>query len=960
MLANLFLMSSTLNFLYLHSMVNKYFILLLVVVPLLGHSQLTDTKQKAINNYIQLANHLTNELQSLGPSFVRYYQFLDEYKKGTRMPSSYVCKLSEEPYYYQEAIQSSSALGSSGSVLLSKIEVLRKDYQKIDATCKAIEIYFRLNDYQSDKFQKFEELVMEASNLVAQYNLHLQEVHIESERLFALLQPYQATQPYHKADKVMRTQLAFERELIDSWIFNSAEEIHTGWAFEKAQKHVLDDEKKIDLLLKTSAGLQYPASSMVSSFVESIQSLQQTKKSGVDGYTYESQQSDKHSNDLYLNLINYYNNAAVSFYNNYINMAWQNGYRGIYSLNYVQQFSVRKEAKTIKIDVTPFSDKPITEMKVTATAAPVPAAAFKCLSSYVDFINEGVRQLDNMMNSMRSVNGDASRGKAMLITEKRVLINYHYKNFELPITLFQQTVDQTKALPLGYQKSLTEQANVLYSILNEINQWNNVLLADAAAKQLAKDSLNHVYSVVNRYKTLVDTFDERKEKLYNDVRKIFESYKPLNPKSSWNVSGGGLRLLLDEDYKELVKAKKYLTGDSTAKKSDEPINKMVRDLITNEYQNLSGIQKLGRYNGNCPYSPYEDLPKYSKTFLEIIERESVNPSPYRHPYNEVVHVYNQSLVEQYNKFASLSNVPLLQAVKQLEIFEVMPPEKPKPKKVETVAIPTEPEIYIPEETQQEPVKVEKTEKEANSKRQKKKKEPVVKSDQPVVMTGRVIHDTVRITDVIRIETVRQDTVYVSKTDTVYVGMSGEMTMSMEGYATNNMVLLLDVSGSMNTPDKLPLLKKSVLLLLKMMREEDEVSIITYSGKAKIELPPTSFKQEAKITKVIERLKPEGSTDGNAGIKLAFEVADKNYIRGGNNRIILATDGEFSISKEMFDLVKRFSEEDIFVTVFNFGKTTLSAKNLKQLAALGKGNYEYITRENVDVKLITEAKAKKKK
>jgi secreted protein with Ig-like and vWFA domain len=183
---------------------------------------------------------------------------------------------------------------------------------------------------------------------------------------------------------------------------------------------------------------------------------------------------------------------------------------------------------------------------------------------------------------------------------------------------------------------------------------------------------------------------------------------------------------------------------------------------------------------------------------------------------------------------------------------------------------------------------------------------------------------------------------------------------MEGFATNNMVLLLDVSGSMNTADKLPLLKKSVLLLLKMMRPEDEVSIISFSGKAKVELPPISFKEEEKIKKIIERLKSEGKTDGNAGIELAYEVADKNYIRGGNNRIILATDGEFPVDEETFSLVKKFSGQDIFITVFNFGKTTLSAKNLKQLSTLGKGNYEYITRENVDTKLISEVKAKKKR
>ena len=87
---------------------------------------------------------------------------------------------------------------------------------------------------------------------------------------------------------------------------------------------------------------------------------------------------------------------------------------------------------------------------------------------------------------------------------------------------------------------------------------------------------------------------------------------------------------------------------------------------------------------------------------------------------------------------------------------------------------------------------------------------------------------------------------------------------MEGYATNNMILLLDVSGSMNTPEKLPLLKKSVMDLLSMMRQEDEVSIIAFSEKPKALLTATSFKEEDKIKKAINELKPSGKTDGNAG------------------------------------------------------------------------------------------------
>jgi Ca-activated chloride channel homolog len=182
---------------------------------------------------------------------------------------------------------------------------------------------------------------------------------------------------------------------------------------------------------------------------------------------------------------------------------------------------------------------------------------------------------------------------------------------------------------------------------------------------------------------------------------------------------------------------------------------------------------------------------------------------------------------------------------------------------------------------------------------------------------------------------------------------------MDGYASNNMVLLLDVSGSMNAPEKLPLLKQSVFNMLTMMRAEDELSMVAFSEKANIILKPVSFKNESTIRKAIEKLKSSGKTDANAGLKMAYKVADENYIRGGNNRIILATDGEFPISDETLALVAKWADQDIFLTIFYFGKSN-GSQLLRNLASSGKGNFEAISRENAEIKLIREAKGKRKK
>lgn len=182
--------------------------------------------------------------------------------------------------------------------------------------------------------------------------------------------------------------------------------------------------------------------------------------------------------------------------------------------------------------------------------------------------------------------------------------------------------------------------------------------------------------------------------------------------------------------------------------------------------------------------------------------------------------------------------------------------------------------------------------------------------------------------------------------------------NMDGYANNNLVLVIDVSGSMNTPDKLPLLKQSLLGLLPMMRPEDKVAIVAYSEKARVLLQPTSFKDEIKLTNAIARLTSSGKTNSYAGLKMAYKVADDNYLRAGNNRIILATDGEFPVDEEMKKFIADYAKQDISLTVFNFGARDKTRDNLEQLSILGGGNFADIKKESAEVDLIREVKAKK--
>ncbi len=185
-------------------------------------------------------------------------------------------------------------------------------------------------------------------------------------------------------------------------------------------------------------------------------------------------------------------------------------------------------------------------------------------------------------------------------------------------------------------------------------------------------------------------------------------------------------------------------------------------------------------------------------------------------------------------------------------------------------------------------------------------------------------------------------------------------VDMENYAPNHLLLLLDVSQSMNDDNKLPLLKRSIRHLIPIMRAEDSLSIVVFSKGSELVLPPTSLKNQHNIIKAISSLEPSGSTNFSKGLTLAYETAEKHFIENGNNRIIIATDGQFNLDKRNFRLVKKYEKVNIQLTIFKYGNENKKTdKRLYKLARKGSGNYEWIDEGNSDIMLLKEVQAKKK-
>ncbi|XRE44436.1 Putative von Willebrand factor, vWF type A domain protein [Tenacibaculum discolor] len=182
------------------------------------------------------------------------------------------------------------------------------------------------------------------------------------------------------------------------------------------------------------------------------------------------------------------------------------------------------------------------------------------------------------------------------------------------------------------------------------------------------------------------------------------------------------------------------------------------------------------------------------------------------------------------------------------------------------------------------------------------------------------------------------------TQLVRIGLKGK-EYKQEKLPASNLTFLIDVSGSMSEQNKLPLLKSAFKLLVNQLREKDRVAIVVYAGAAGVVLKPTSGNEKGKILEALDQLEAGGSTAGGEGIELAYKLANENYIKDGNNRVILATDGDFNVGASsnvaMEELIEEKRKSDVFLSVLGFGYGNYQDDKLEVLADKGNGNHAYI-------------------
>ncbi|WP_394776224.1 von Willebrand factor type A domain-containing protein [Flavobacterium sp.] len=195
-----------------------------------------------------------------------------------------------------------------------------------------------------------------------------------------------------------------------------------------------------------------------------------------------------------------------------------------------------------------------------------------------------------------------------------------------------------------------------------------------------------------------------------------------------------------------------------------------------------------------------------------------------------------------------------------------------------------------------------------------------------------------------INTELSDSPWNAKNKVLKIGLQGK-NIPTESLPASNLVFLIDVSGSMSDINKLPLLKQSLKILVNELREKDKVAIVVYAGAAGLVLAPTSGNEKRTINDALEKLNAGGSTAGGAGIELAYKIATENFIKNGNNRVILATDGDFNVGStsntDMEKLIEEKRKTGVFLTCLGYGMGNYKDSKMETLADKGNGNYAYI-------------------
>lgn len=844
---------------------------LLVLAPFLAQAQVGNY------DYLHFCDQLMANTNNSVTCLQRLYTDLKEYKKNPakfnfRYFESYDCIVQPDDKAYAKIN------GGPANIFKTVDSELWKLYNDCWLKNGEIKAYLRLEDYKTD-IEKGFTLVREMQQLQVAMGKARDKI---ADKVASEAKTATAAGAYTKPYQLIMNAILHEDALIRKLALNFNDDTFVGYPREEVLKSFLE----MDDLLKviTATRFSIPQPSYLNSCIEGLQLIQQTKQNSLDDFSNEATFDGRYANQLYDNLQNYFNNDILEFYSHFCAQGKLNYYPVA-----LREYDFEAPAVEWPLVNTNYSPKAIDSLTITKQQGSVSKAGFTELNDIVYYLDECVRSMQNMFSSLRMEESTWDNIREGKLPRKNPILKFD-KVF-VPVSLHGLIIKESKQLPAPYRVGLVDQVNDVEQIMLALQENLMELSKYMSSGDFRTGKVEYVDTKLKTVEMLYGELDQRKEKLFIDVRKAYASYTPLKT-NSWTTTAAALLKATDHSRDILRRMDLHVYHGDNAPISTAAIHEDQRDLIVNQLTYMKGIKQIGSSNGLDPYTPYDYIPGYLKTLEEKVVELKPQIDNKNKTYGDFLYMHN-IIVEQYTKFAQLglgeneysTNDPmrpvyLLWYIRQPPKFYH---EIKKPKEVVTAK-------------QEEPVEV-----------------PVQSvSPEPI---------------------------------------------SFDGYAFNNLVLLLDVSASMNKPERLPLLKESFQQLVRFMRKEDEVSIVIYSGKATLHLPPQSAADTTKIMRAIESLRGDGTTNIADGMKLAYKTANKNFIDDGNNKIIIATDGEFKVGEDLFKLVEKNSPK-IVLSVFDFSQLPDPLKAIQSLAEKGHGNYIKVTPGNSLEVLAAEARKEK--
>lgn len=561
-------------------------------------------------------------------------------------------------------------------------------------------------------------------------------------------------------------------------------------------------------------------------------------------------------------------------------------------------------------------------ISVLAQPYPLSEQVYKALNKYLEYSNEMVHGLQIMHDEFVFLNDEF----VQIVENKKTEINYPTKriftNYEyfpvLPADIYQDIFNNNVYIPFDKRGKPLQLVGKVNSVMTEIEGIRNEIGRYIRSGRYLNDSLlAKGFEWLRRVEVLYYDMYVLQEKLHWSISAILSEYQ-LQPDNPLYIRVLNQLSTLATQSKRLLRAVRAQDTSAGLSADCAKMRDLLNELKRNKLEYFSGIP----LDEAMLYSQYDEMIQRGEALLNHTQDFIGNTNKHHigRPHRPYYYYFNEDLLDNYNRYgdgmAALYNKLVkytdeyvLWADELPPIFEVIYPEHSAFDSLRRDSLP-DPEWFV-------------------AQLEKNRKDSLLRADS------------------------------LRKLNNVLPEI-GEP--SLDGFATNNLILLVDVSASMDAPEKLPLLKASLDQLLDLMRPEDNITIISYSEKAEIVLSPTSAQYKDKIIAQLNSLSVRTSSDANKGVNLAYLVARESFIKNGNNRIILATDGNFKIDKKTQRNIKKGTNRGIKMSVFYFSDKEYShvRQNLNGIAMWGKGRYNYITADNAEEALLLEAQSVRKK